>query len=197
MNKSVLLSIQPKYCELIASGKKTIEVRKTRPQIETPFKCYIYCTAERPYGIHLIFPRGDGTNYLAHKKVIGEFVCDRIYTRPANTIYLPNAQKDYLEVLQMACLTESEALDYMGGQYNKDMYFWHISDLKIYDKPKELGEFKRECKQYGTENPFCDDCIYFDCCKGADYDESDCVVDGLMPLTRPPQSWCYIEELKA
>lgn len=44
MSKSVLISINPKWCELIASGKKTVEVRKTRPKLETPFKCYIYCT---------------------------------------------------------------------------------------------------------------------------------------------------------
>ena len=44
MSKAVLISIRPKWCELIASGKKTIEIRKTRPKIETPFKCYIYCT---------------------------------------------------------------------------------------------------------------------------------------------------------
>ena len=42
--KAVLISIQPKWCELISNGKKTIEVRKTRPMLETPFKCYIYCT---------------------------------------------------------------------------------------------------------------------------------------------------------
>ena len=42
--KSVLISIQPKWCELIASGKKTVEVRKTKPKLETPFKVYIYCT---------------------------------------------------------------------------------------------------------------------------------------------------------
>ena len=42
--KSVLISIKPKWCELIVSGKKTVEVRKTKPKLETPFKCYIYCT---------------------------------------------------------------------------------------------------------------------------------------------------------
>lgn len=42
--KSVLISIKPKWCELIANGKKTLEVRKTRPKLEVPFKCYIYCT---------------------------------------------------------------------------------------------------------------------------------------------------------
>ena len=44
MSKAVLLSIKPQYCELIASGKKTVEVRKTRPKLDTPFKVYIYCT---------------------------------------------------------------------------------------------------------------------------------------------------------
>ena len=44
MSKAVMLSIRPKWCEKIASGEKTIEVRKTRPKLETPFKCYIYET---------------------------------------------------------------------------------------------------------------------------------------------------------
>ena len=44
MSKAVMLSIRPKWVEKIASGEKTIEVRKTRPKLETPFKCYIYCT---------------------------------------------------------------------------------------------------------------------------------------------------------
>lgn len=46
--KSVLISIKPQYCELIASGKKTVEVRKRRPKLQTPFKCYIYCTKVKP-----------------------------------------------------------------------------------------------------------------------------------------------------
>ena len=41
MDKSVLISIRPKWCELIASGEKTIEVRKTRPKLETPFKGWV------------------------------------------------------------------------------------------------------------------------------------------------------------
>lgn len=40
---AVLISIRPKWCEKIISGEKTIEVRKTRPKMDTPFKCYIYC----------------------------------------------------------------------------------------------------------------------------------------------------------
>ena len=130
--KSVLISIQPKYCELIASGKKTIEVRKSHPKIETPFKCYIYCT----YG-------QENENYMLGKrgKVIGDFVCDRITDI---SVVVRNCNEDYNHVYHNdeckgSCLTWKEL-----QEYNKDkpLYGWHISDLKIYDKPKELGEFK-------------------------------------------------------
>ena len=52
MNKAAMLSIRPKWCEKIAGGEKTIEVRKTKPKLEAPFKCYIYCTAERAGMMH-------------------------------------------------------------------------------------------------------------------------------------------------
>lgn len=51
--KSVMISIKPKWCELIASGQKTIEVRKTAPKCDVPFKCYIYCTKEHDIGERL------------------------------------------------------------------------------------------------------------------------------------------------
>ncbi len=38
--KAVLLSIKPKFCELIASGKKTVEIRKNRPGIDVPSSVY-------------------------------------------------------------------------------------------------------------------------------------------------------------
>ena len=88
--KSVLISIQPKPCELIASDKKTVEVRKTKPKLETPFKCYIYCThgkvwltsvngkVQKPNNIVLDLTKDCEVQEL-NGKVIGEFVCDRIY----------------------------------------------------------------------------------------------------------------------
>ena len=101
MSKSVLLSIKPKYCELIASGKKTIEVRKTKPKLDTPFKCYIYCTkvelltrshynskiyvASSPKYQKALERNG---NITLSGKVIGEFVCDEIIEiLPDNEIY--------------------------------------------------------------------------------------------------------------
>ena len=78
--KAFLMSVNPKWVEKIANGEKTIEVRKSRPKLETPFKVYIYETQGEyktgmgvfAYGIEL-----KGTK-KGKGKVIGEFVCDRI-----------------------------------------------------------------------------------------------------------------------
>lgn len=198
--KSVLISIKPKWCELIASGKKTIEVRKTKPKLETPFKCYIYCTK----GELLTRSNYNGKIYVASSpkyqkalekngnitlsgKVIGEFVCDEI-------TYLGNISADpwcYLLgdvhewdkrlVTNGACLTEEELLKY-GGKNG-----WHISDLIIYDKPRELSDFRKPCI-YGEES----DVSCFLCDKSG-Y-RPDMHIDCFNEVTRPPQSWCYVEE---
>ena len=163
--REVLISIQPKWCELIANGKKTVEVRKTRPKIDTPFKCYIYCTkAKDIYSIgggiydykdnlyrlptgEIKFGDGfelmgdwsgqyDETNFL-NGKVIGEFVCDRIQEITYTQIYNFGRYKD-------VCEAETRLDFYALDDYlkQKNGYGWHITDLVIYDKPKELGEFK-------------------------------------------------------
>ena len=75
--KAVLISIQPKWCELIASGKKTVEVRKTAPKLEPPFKCYIYCTKGKWIWTGNVEDYGTLTT-IGNGKVIGEFVCDKI-----------------------------------------------------------------------------------------------------------------------
>lgn len=189
--KAILISIQPKWCELIADGRKTIEVRKTRPKIETPFKCYIYCTKNKTIADEYWGNR-NGHIYIDNGKVIGEFVCDEIYVRPANVIYYGKGQEDYLDLLKSACMTEREVLDYMGGQFNRETYFWHISDLKIYEKPKELSDFsKYEYKYLGgcCVNNNCKNYIY-----NGYYQPPECKIDGCF-FKRPPQSWCYVKEL--
>ena len=147
--KSIMLSIQPKWCELIASGKKTIEVRKTRPKLETPFKCYIYCTKSKEimFNVFLNEPEKE-VEYLSGK-VIGEFVCDSIRKGGADNFI----QAYYLNNPDETCLTDQELVLY--ATIGKSLYFWHISDLKIYDKPKELGEF---CVR--NNHPNCDQCAH-------------------------------------
>ena len=159
--KSVLISIQPKWCELIASGEKTVEVRKTKPKIETPFKVYIYQTLHREQ---------NGRTY-SDGKVIGEFVCEKMLES-----FLNNNDGWFIE---KGCLTQEEIDRYQGDK--SILYGWHISDLVIYDKPKKLREFYRACKQpSGT-----------DCSKCIDNRKQSC-----WQITRTPQSWCYVEELK-
>ena len=158
---SVLISIQPKWCELITKGEKTIEVRKTRPKIETPFKCYIYCTGGYAPPDSNVFGRG------WRKSVIGEFICDEIIEYPYMTDGYSSSY-GYLNItrdgLIMMRLKYSELETYGDG---KTIYGWHISDLKIYDEPKELCEFKHCGVNY-----------HFD-----------------PVIKRPPQSWCYCEPI--
>ena len=173
--KSLLVSIQPKRCEKIVKREETIEVQKTRPKIETPFKCYIYCTIGTGVKGDYLVPSG-----IQCGKVIGEFVCDWV------TKITPHCDvKDFVNQYihgypailgENDCLSFQEMKSYLG---NKNGYDWHISDIKIYDKQKELSEFKTGCKG----------------CKERDTYHCKFYCYGERPITRPPQSWQYVEEL--
>ena len=138
MRKAVLISIRPEWVRKILNGQKTIEVRKTRPKMDKPFKCYIYKC-------------GNG-------KVIGEFLCDEI-------ININGAGRIPSDAARPTCLEPAELHQYLGAATG---FGWHISNLRIYDTPRELWEFTglRETK-FGAEP---------------------------VQITRPPQSWRYVEE---
>ena len=177
MSKSVLMSIRPEWCEMITNGKKTIEVRKTRPKLETPFKCYIYCTLSGCNEFFRETLKGEIAEWnrggWANKKgcVIGEFVCSRLYYIEAdvdmfggkhlyNTVFLQNS----------ICMSNEELFQYLykGKGKKNGGWAWSIRDLVIYDIPKELSEFTRlRNTKFGLEP---------------------------VSLVRPPQSWCYVEE---
>lgn len=180
--KSVMISIKPRWCELIASGRKTIEVRKTRPKLETPFKCYIYCTKDKGIsfwtGKRYAYADDRSHNLFdvcGNGKVIGEFVCDYILGITPDT-YGHDA-------LNASCLTTNDLFGYANG---KTLYGWHISDLVIYDEPREFENFWKAGKcPYVTENG----CTYRSHCSRAGQ-TNRCGE----PLARPPQSWRYVEE---
>lgn len=177
--KAVLLSIQPKWCELIASGIKTVEIRKTKPKIETPFKCYIYCSKGKRRLLDIMKDGDENFGKIYHgkpvfittpescyaigngyeQKVIGEFICDNIFNcRDIN--------------MDGTCLTVAEYLKYTKG-HKGIVWGWHISDLVIYDKPKELRKFHLPC------DPECYGMCEYGCIRA---------------IKRPPLSWCYVEE---
>lgn len=219
MSKSVLISIQPKWCELILLGKKTLEVRKTRPKLKTPFKCYIYQTKPKDrllevlkdgddnYGVIyrgkpvFIKTFGEVSGYKGlygnTQKIIGEFVCTDIIeivkvgctmTEDPQYRVVKNGTLLSDDIFNYTYLSKKEIEKYLDGRKG---YAWHISDLKIYDKPKELSEFRAICRHY--DDGLCGDCEYYDYANNESYRYEECAVDGLKPITRPPQSWCYIE----
>ena len=192
--KSVLISIQPKWCELIANGQKTIEVRKTRPKIETPFKCYIYCTkAKYPHEDFITVDAGteNAVAFYGGGKVVGEFICDFIEILFNDKGNPESYMRDILPpILQKTAMGYDEFADYVGSRgKGKDIYGWHISDLVIYDEPKELSDFMRVCDGACS---VCSNCQNF--VRYGDFSIGTCdLADRL--ITRAPQSWCYVEEL--
>ncbi len=170
MARAVLISIRPEWVEKILAEKKTLEVRKNRPNMETPFKCYIYCTLDglkHPFGI-------------AYGRIVGEFVCDRIETIKAATepygIY--DVDDDFVAQTR---LVDGALWDYGKGA---TLYGWHISKLEIYDTPKSLNKFRRICDKKCR----CEECGRYWANGG------NCDINSLQ-IKRPPQSWMYVEEL--
>ena len=131
MAKAVLISIRPEWVEKIADGEKTLELRKTEPKLETPFKVYIYCTAG-----NLSYEVSNGIlcNISGGRLVVGEFVCDKI-----GVIWGGGYLKMPESAFAGSCLNMYQIDTYLDG---KDGHFWHISNLKIYDAPKPLSKFK-------------------------------------------------------
>ena len=190
MMKSVLISIRPQWVEKIASGQKTIEVRKTAPK-EVPFKCYIYETQGRTET-----PWVDEDGHFIYKgrgQVIGEFICDKVdeYNfhnglTEFNSMGLPSriygSYLIFTDDYKSMCLSYDEVKNYGRG---KTLYGWHISDFKIYDKPRELSEFSRPCSYSG---------LCFSCKRTSFKKDGNLLCN--TKITRPPQSWMYVEELQ-
>lgn len=170
--KAVLISIQPKWCKLIASGEKTIEIRKTKPNMMLPAKCYIYETKGRTWQ-----NKNEPKMQEGRGAVIGEFVCYRIIP-----VFRLGGSRFWLneDLCRAACLSSDEIRKYAAGA--EEVYAWKVSELKIYDKPKPLSEFKR-WNRTGENAPCANVPSLYPPCKEC----KEC------NLKRPPQSWQYVE----
>ena len=189
MSKAVLISIRPKWVQKIANGEKTIEVRKTKPKLDTPFKCYIYCTLPKYPHEDFIATDYPMPQFYGGGKVIGEFTCERIapITYDGGRLWCPtNAAFS-----PATCLSQAEIIAYIGDKGR--CYGWHISDLRIYDTPRDLGEFWFPPELY-CEKERCGGCPYDQVADVNGEYRFDC--EWKRPLTHPPQSWCYVEAMK-
>ena len=218
--REILISIQPQWVEKILNGEKTIEIRKTMPKCELPCKVYIYCTKgknsligitrkgeELPYSdgqiadkdVFYTIPKTPIERWRELGKVVAEFTLNSIDIIPTVKEKKNGASYQYHivseDILNKSCLKQEEILEYTNG---KDLYAWHIDNLKIYDKPKDLSEF-REPDFYRDCQKECNDMERMRC-STQDSHKVDircgwCRRKG-KTLTRPPQSWCYIEKVE-
>lgn len=196
--KAIILYCTPAECEKIANGDMSILVRKVVPK-ETPFKVYIYCGETRSENVLLIDKEtkdagfGDYRNgcccdidgyvdcFIADDNVIGEFVCDEVKKYEPHVIlcacYEVNGAyvEEKLRYNKGTCLSYEDMVKKSNG---KPLYGLRIADLKIYDEPKELREFKKadcDCPFPYVYLPPCPNC-----------DERD--------INSPPKNYIYVEE---
>ena len=225
--QKIMISVHPEWCEKIAPRLKTVEVRKNEPQCKLPFKCYIYETKGGAKKYYEVFHK----NTVG--KVIGEFVCDRIDAYVSELAEQSDGQirfdhytdaKGIHDVGTVICSSEAgpmtktfcttdlyknslvpyHALVKYIGTGTQVFYCWHISDLVIYDEPKELSAFSVEdvtaikrCqfRERVHSNPLYTNGAMllgsYICTKNAELDWcSKCLVK---TLQRAPQSWCYVK----
>lgn len=194
--KSILISIKPKWVAKILNDEKTIEIRKTMPKCGLPIDVYIYCTKEsilfyndlkkEYYSVSKSLTALE--KYDLSGKVVAKFTLNKVekFDLIEEQKYKGNSNDEILkynecirkqkEIARKSCLSFCELICYCDtkalGINQKEMigYAWHISNLEIFDKPKELSELKQE---------------WYDC--GNNFHSK--------PLTKAPQSWCYVEEL--
>lgn len=204
--RAIMKSVSPRICEKVANGDCTILVSKTAPKFDLPFKGYICCTSAKPYLYKEANPpfelfldselyKGEGyDDRLFSGKVVGEFVCDEIIEWQYDKghqyyVEYPDDCTSYFPYLK--CHSEATGLkcseiEKLGK--GKPLYGLHISDLKIYDKPKELSEFERPCTYKGI----CYSCERFrpnGIPLPAPYGFCE------TKITHVPSNWCYVEEL--
>ncbi len=168
--KTIILPIYPNQVQKILSGEKTIEVKKTAPKCELPFKVLMYCTKHKHFALvqgggetSLFYAFNPYTAFivggeLANGKVVGEFICDKV--------------------------------DYINSE--KDLYGYHITAVKAYDKPKELVNYGNTC----DEDEDCRFCEYkIDNSSENGYDVY-CGCNCFKPITKAPKNYIYVEEDK-
>lgn len=185
----ILASLKPYYYYLIGERKKTIEVRKSALK-NLPQDIVFYMSKDEKSFAKI--PKEFQEKYRKYFGKIGmRVICDEV----DKWKYLPDCYSEdkdekmyYISSADgaAACLTYDEIENY--GE-SKTLYGWHISDLKIYDKPRELSEFRPICKFDGKDAIcalFClnwkyDGGLFFECTR---------------KVTRPPQSYMRVKELK-
>lgn len=213
--KSILISIKPEWVAKILNGDKTIEIRKTMPKCDLPIDVYIYCTKSKPNvtdirdidGKPYYCVMGEEYNPNLNGRVVAKFTLKKVeliywgqdsYMRD-ECVLVTNSLDDY-ELEQRSCLKIDKLQDYIGYELENYGYAWHISDLVIFDKPRNLSDFKHplpHCRLYCGDNFVPSFCRQY-CSHNTDPERLNVWCDRYDKLGEPfdkaPHSWCYVEE---
>lgn len=184
--KAIIQSYTPQECERIINGRQTIKVCKNAPK-DTPFKVYIYCISVKnmPLAKYVeVYKKTNGRIDCWHGKVIGEYVCEKVDVAEEQVILGGIYYSRYEDVIdcslvEKSCLDNFELLTYGKG---KPFSVLHISNVKIYDKPKELKEFGTFVNKQNIIN------------KGGEV-----IIENwteFVPMRRPHHGWQYVEEVQ-
>lgn len=118
MVKTVLISISPMWLQMILSGKKTVELRKTIPSCGHPFRVLFYCTKS---GNSLTI-----NGYQVNGYVVASAICERSLeidgfdSAPEESC----VSKEYIEAYAK------------GGQ----VCAWYLSDIKLI-RPRDIAYY--------------------------------------------------------
>lgn len=167
--KAILISIKPKWVAKILNGEKTIEVRKSKPNVDLPIDVYVYCTKDKKVDTILYRPyKSLECSYRIQGKVVAKFTLNKVeeikhdrYSEQG--IYYGTHLLGEPVLEKLSCLELKEIDNYLKG---KNGYAWYISNLVIFDKPEELSEFSTIVRPYNKPT---------------------------YRLTKAPQSWQFIE----
>lgn len=187
--KSVLISIHPKWCDLIIRGKKTLELRSSCPCLKPPFQCYLYCTKSGATD-------KDSPSSFQRGFVIAEFLCRQI---EPFSLEEGETSPHIKRICKNSCVSFRELADYAEDGSLHRLFAWHISDVQVFSAPLAVTRFSAFSEQ---ENRPCQSgkrCEY----EGYDFSEntSICTIDydgrdcPKIKLRRPPQSWRYVESI--
>lgn len=177
----ILASLKPYYYYLIGERKKTIEVRKSALK-NLPQDIVFYMSKDEKSFAKI--PKEFQEKYRKHFGKVGlAIVCDKITRyncdKAFDEYFIAGYIGAYMPLKEM-CLTNKDLIEYGKG---RPLYGWHISDLKIYDKPKPIMQFYKPCPIKIKNCPVCElYSTYTGCC--------------MNNIDRPPQSYMFVEELK-
>lgn len=124
---------------------------------------------ELPIDVYIYCTKANHIGFLS-KKYVGKVVAKFTLTKVDQFYYFEES------LYEKACLTYEELIGYLGDKIG---YAWHIDNLERFKEPKDLKQFY----------------VFSHSVNGVGMNGKDKTFDVLKPITKAPQSYCYIRDV--